>query len=265
MSYKQYSLLLTFIAVFLNMHIANACSCAGTCTVLNAYEGASVVLIAKAISVEKAAPGEGWEGIKSTKMVIEKVFKGNLKIGDEMTFGQGHNMDCIWGFYKPVGQRFLLYLGGPEKHSGLWYVFSCSRSRGISEDDESIDDLLYLSKLWSVIGKTRISGAIEFGGGDDTSVEGIVVRIVGGDKSYEVKTNKEGVYEIYDLPAGEYLIEPQVPTGWELYVAALPFPLSIPRANSADHEEKPPKRVSIALEDKRHAILDMRFVMTRGQ
>src|ERR1700704_5861273 len=103
MSFKEHLLLLSLTGLLLGARVADACSCVGTCTVLGSYEGASVVVIARAVAVEKAGPGEGYEGIISTKMVVEKVFKGDLKVGDEMTFGQGYNTDCVWGFSQPVG------------------------------------------------------------------------------------------------------------------------------------------------------------------
>lgn len=253
MSFK-YRLLLALIGLLLNVHIANACSCRPKPTVLAAYEGASVVVIARAVSVEKAEHGEGSEGIRSTKMVVEKVFKGDLKVGDEMPFGQGGNTDCIWGFYKPVGQRFLLYLGPREENSKMWYVMSCGRSRGVEDTEDQIDDLLYLNRLKEVSGKTRISGTIQFVNGGDVSVEGRTIRILGGDKSYEVKTNKNGVYEIYDLPAGKYLIEPEGPGGWKLSEIWLRYSLFL-----GDDQGRFPKQIPIVLADKGHTNLDVQY------
>ncbi len=256
MSFKHHFLFLTLIGLLLNVHIANACSCMGTCTVGGSYEGASVVVIARAVSVEKAEPGAGYGGIRSTKMIVEKVFKGDLKAGDEMTFGQGAGMDCIWGFdQQSVGRRFLFYLGPPEKASKMWYVGVCGRSREVQGSEEATDDLLYLNRLREVRGKTRISGTIRFINGADVNVEGRTIRIIGGDKSYEVKTNKSGVYEIYDLPAGKYLIEPEVPTGWKLSEFW-------PRYSLLLHDqEKLPNKIPVVLADKGHVSLDIEYLI----
>lgn len=254
MSFKHRLLLVTLIGLLLNLRIANACSCVGTCTVLSSYEGASVVVIARAVSVEKAEPGEGYEGIRATKMIVEKVFKGNLKIGDEMIFGQGSNVDCIWGFYKPVGKRFLFYLGPRDENSKMWYVASCGRSGGVQSAEDAIDDLLYLNRLKEVSGKTRISGTLQFVNGGDVRVEGRTIRIIGDDKIYEAKTNQNGVYEIYDLPAGKYLIEPEVPAGWKLSDFWLRYSLFL-----GDDQGKLSRKIPIALEDKGHASLDIHY------
>jgi hypothetical protein len=68
-------------------------------TVLESYEGADVVVVTRVVSVEKAEkaapPGRmsdgGYyvDGVKSTRMLVERVFKGTLKAGEEITFAQG--------------------------------------------------------------------------------------------------------------------------------------------------------------------------------
>lgn len=254
MLFKRYLPLLIFIGFLLDAHIADACSCLGTPTVLAAYNSASVVVIARAVSVERGGPGEGYVGIHSTKMVVEKVFKGNLKVGDEMNFGQGGNTDCIWGFERPVGQRFLLYLGPPQKGSTLWYVGACGRSTSVESADDPTEDLLYLSKLKDVEGKTRISGTIRFVNGSDVSIEGRVIRIAGEGKSYEVKTNKNGVYEIYGLPAGKYIIEPEVPAGWKVSDSWM----RRPRFSGLD-QVLSPKKIPVTLEGAGDVSLDIRY------
>ena len=188
-------------------------------------------------------------------MIVENVFKGNLKVGDEMTFGQGANTDCVVGFTKQsVGRRFLFYLGPRDENLKLWYVMSCGRSGSVRSAVDPTDDLLYLNRLMEVRGKTRISGTIRFQGATEPSAEGRTMRIIGGDKSYEVKTNENGVYEIYDLPAGKYLIEPEVPTGWKLSESWLRYSLFL----KDDHGQLP-KKIPVALEDKGHANLDIYY------
>jgi hypothetical protein len=57
-------------------------------------------------------------------------------------------------------------------------------------------------------GKTRISGSI--GGGfnyPEIDVDGKKIKIIGANKTYETKTDKDGIFEIYDLPPGKYFVE----------------------------------------------------------
>src|ERR1041385_3344882 len=189
-----------------------ACTCGPQGTVLDQFEHSDEVVILKAISVQKAADTETdnyVDGIKSTTMVVEKVFKGKLKVRDEIVFGQGGGADCIWTFDEnSVGQQYLFYLTRPEKlakydflpskEAGLWFVFGCGRSGRI---EGAAEDLLYLEKISKVRGKTRISGSI--GGGSqypDIDVDGKKIKIIGPKKTYEARTDENGVFEIYGLP-----------------------------------------------------------------
>jgi hypothetical protein len=265
MSHKNLLSLLLPVCAFLlfGARVVQACSCGPTPTVLDSYEGASAVVITRVVSVEKAekaaaegrmSDGERYvDGVKSTRMLIEKVYKGSLKAGDEITFGQGGGADCIWTFSEEsVGQQFLFYLNSREKNPAIWYGFGCGRSSGVRY---ATDDLLYLNRLDKVRGKTRISGTVRFQAETHPSVGGRKIRLTGANKTYEVKTDEHGVYEIYDLPAGKYLIEPETPVGWKVNAYYLSYTSSF----AGGGEDKSPKKILIALEDKKHASLDLHF------
>jgi hypothetical protein len=81
-------LLLTLIYIYAQANIY-ACSCGRKSTVPDAFEGANLVVATKIVSVEKLGEQQNETDIryvKSTKMVVEKVYKGKLKVGDELTF-----------------------------------------------------------------------------------------------------------------------------------------------------------------------------------
>lgn len=261
MSYKScFSFLLLVFAVLFFARDAHACSCSQTPTVLDAFERADFVVITKVVSVEKtekAAPkgrmsdGENYvNGVKSTRMIIERVYKGSLKAGDEITFGQGGGANCIWTFSEEsIGEQFLFYLNSNERSPGVWYAGTCGRSNGLRYAN---DDLLYLNDLERVRGKTRLSGTVRFYDGGARSVEGKKIRITGAKKTYELETNKHGVYEIYDLPAGQYVVETEPPAGWKL-MQYLRF------GNDADGKKESPNKMHVALEARKHANLDIYF------
>ena len=101
--------------------IAMACSCGPTGTVLDEYEESDVVIIARVLSVEKVKePGEDEDehyvdNVRSTTVVVERVYKGNVRVRDELVFRQGSGADCIWTFNeKLIGMRILFYLNTPE-------------------------------------------------------------------------------------------------------------------------------------------------------
>lgn len=271
MTSLRYLLCLVFsIALLLTMSkTANACLCGQRPPVLDALEQSDEVVILRAISVEKAEGTEAkdfGQGIKSMTMVVEEVFKGKLNVRDEIVFAQGGGSDCLWTFDdESVGQQFLFYLTRPEKlsyrprwvESGMWLVSDCSRSTDLEGAGE---DLLYLKRIAKLRGKTRISGSI--GGGydyPDLEVEGKRIKIIGPNKTYETKTNKDGVFEIYDLPPGKYFVEPETPAGWKMDPSYLMHSLSVVLDNSGQPEMKSAKQVAITLPPKKHASVNFVF------
>ena len=275
---KRLSFVLSAIVIlFAGARLANACSCAAKPTALDEYEWSGVVVIARAVSVEKAEAKEEEEkkeerkeekaeeesdekaeraysygGVISTKMVVEKVFKGGLKIGDEMVFAQGGGADCIWTFdEKDVDKQYLFYLREIEREPKIWFAGTCGRSSLL---EYAAEDLLYLNKLNKVRGKTRISGIIWFEE-EGWSVAGRKIRITGANKTYELKTDKNGVFEIYDVPAGKYLVETEVPAGWKLNSYGVRHFSSFTRGE----DDETLKRIPIMLEAKKHVSIDISF------
>lgn len=248
-------LLVSAIGIF-GTRVVIACSCIGPGTVLDEYEEATQVFIAKVRSVEKAEDGTRYvDGVRSTTVTVEKVFKGNLKVGDELIFAQGGGADCIWTFnQEAIGVEFLFYINGQEKNPKVWFAVTCGRSSVVKYAG---DDLLYLENMAKVRGKTRISGTLQSYGNEELSFAGRRIRIIGKNKTYEVKTDKNGVYELYDAPPGEYLIEPEIPLGFKLYNYADTRSSN----NTGDREEEVANRIPLVLEKKKHAGLDLRFVV----
>jgi len=153
--------------------------------VLDSFENSDLVIIAKAVSVEMSEEAKGVDleaeikragydnsdrYVKSTKMKVEKVYKGNARVGEELLFGQGGGADCIWTFgIKSVGESFLFYLGKPSTNHPFfddikmsdkpaYFPVACGRSQNIVGYET--DDLKYLNNLEKVKGKTRISGDV---------------------------------------------------------------------------------------------------------
>jgi hypothetical protein len=264
-------LILCLFVLLIVRDSVRACSCGPRPTVLDSYDSSDVVIITRLLSVEKVKDTDDRRyvgGVRSSTMVVEKVFKGNLKVNDQMVFGQGGGADCIWTFKEEwVGDQFLFYLRTPRKDSDRsylalsesewWFAVTCGRSTG---SEYATEDLLYLENMSKLRGKTRISGSI--GGGwrnPDIDVENKLVKIIGPKKTYQVKTNAHGVFEIYDLPPGKYLIEPEIPSGYKINRFMLRYSPSIPRTNDEEVELKLPKQVPVVLEPKKHASIYIDF------
>jgi hypothetical protein len=255
---------LIFITLFLAAKTVGACVCNDRdYTVLGRFEAARFVIIARVLAVEKIPE----PGTTRTRMVIEKVYKGNLRVGQEMIFGQGEGGNCVADFDESdVGIKFLFFLKPKEKTPIVWYADRCEKSKPLPGFDthhanDAADDLAYLEKMNKVTGKTRISGtlisyqwSLTHGGADFKKLAGTRVRLIGEEKTYETITNEDGVYEIYDLPAGRYTVEPETPKGW-----AIDKPAAYSGGGSGSREDT--RHFQLTLEKGRHADFDLFFIV----
>ena len=149
--------------------------------------------------------------IVSVVMVVEKTYKGNLKPGDKF--------EISYNICTPAlrGRTFLLYLDKPMENRTEYGVSTfCGERSGIVE--AAAEDILYLDNISKVKGKTRISGKISrsFGSGSGKDFSGRKIHIRQNDKVWELTTDSNGVFEIYDLPAGDYEIESEAPDKWNI-------------------------------------------------
>lgn len=245
--------------ITLTADAAFACSCGPMRSVLNAFEQAHAVVIARLISVEPTKSGPGGQEKEAEEnevdrfgpatVLVEKVYKGNLRVNREILTGFFPDVGCGFSFHeKWVGQQFLLYLDRDDKADNHWFASVCGRSRGLERASE---DLLYLDNVEKLRGKTRVSG--DYGGAWGRPLEGVAnrtIRITGDTKTYETKTDSNGVFEIYDLPPGKYVLEPEIPNGWEL---ARYSPLS-------NQDGTPDNLFPFTLEAKKHVTLELTFV-----
>ena len=251
-------LVLTFS--FLAAKTVSACVCPNTDdTVLGKFEDARFVVIARVAAVQ---PMPQLETVH-TKIVIEKVYKGNLRVGQEMILVQGGS--CVEDFDKDhIGVKFLLYLRPKLSMRNVWQADRCGGSKplpgfDINRIENAADDLSYLEKMDQVAGKTRLSGTLIFyqwspthGGADFKRIAGRKVRLIGEKEVYEAETNEDGVYEIYDLPPGRYRVEPNISKGW-----AIDKDSAWGGRGSGDREDS--RQFQLTLQKGRHAYFDFFF------
>lgn len=223
-------------------------ACGPQPTVLDNYEHADAVVIARVLSVEIDKNSTKERG--SAALVVEKVYKGTLGINDRVLFWTDHQRGLLFN-KTSIGHQFLLYLSGPNQEDNSWNGLGCGRTQGLEWANE---DLLYLDNMSKHRGKTRVSGNYLFSPElklDDVANK--TIRIIGDKRTYLTKTDANGVYEIYDLPPGKYVIEPEVPPGWQSAhfprpVTGLPFTTSIS-----------PHPQAITLEARKHVSVDLLF------
>lgn len=206
-----------FAAVLTAVESVNACSCMAPPTVLDAFESSAEVFVGEVTTIERTEDpnfGNG-TGIRGANIKIQKVYKGDLKIGDTILFDQGGGADCRLTFSDgSIGWKLLVY---SSPHEGRRYIITCGRSTGLAGAE---DDLRYLDNLAWTKGKTRISGTLSFGffGGvpEGQSLAGKKIRVTGEAGVFATITDEKGFYEIYDVPPGSYYIQPEIPQGWKL-------------------------------------------------
>ncbi|MBV9960180.1 MAG: carboxypeptidase regulatory-like domain-containing protein [Acidobacteria bacterium] len=186
---------------------AFACSCAGSPSVCESYAGAEAVFIGSVQRVEQAPPvrdedGRTFSGGQFAHVQVEKLFKGSA--GASVVF-RTYGTSCDVRY--EAGQRWLFY-AHYDKEKKVWGIRACGRSTRV---ENGADDLLYLQGLPASAQRTRLSGKlVDYNG---APLAGIRVKLTAGKKSYEVFTDRNGVYEMYGLPPGSYLVKPDLPLG----------------------------------------------------
>jgi hypothetical protein len=242
----------------------SGCTCGQMSTVQQAFDNADDVFTAEIKAIKKTKPSRDYpNGVEGAKATVIKVFKGNLKAGADVFFDEGTGSDCLWQFdEKLIGKRLLIY---DERHSrpsvsGRYGIYGCDRS---GDAEKRTVDFLYLENLDKVRGRTRVYGYVHFVGGNE-SAAGRKVRIIGAIETYTATTDKNGIYEIYDLPIGDYFLEPEIPKCWKINQDAIKWSISLsPLYNETKQEF--PNRFPIVLRAKSDASLDFIYLFEKEE
>ena len=216
-----------------------ACSCAGTPSVCGAFATAEAVFVGTVSRVENktAKDQDGREHIvgQTAYVQVDEAFKG-AKTPQLIFRSYGSSCDVQY----EEGQRRLFY-ARYNKDDKAWVIGGCDRSTLLQH---AADDLLYLRGLPASAQKTRIAGELKTQ--EYKPLMGVKVKLIGENKTYEVSTDKNGVYEAYDLPAGKYVIEPDIPLNLKIRYTS----------NSVSSDRN---RRQVELKDKSCAGIDFYF------
>lgn len=197
-----------FVAIIFCPRLAVACSCFRTTSPCGAYLMAEVVFVGTVTSVKRQPMKLEGEDVNGQVAVVQvdEAFKG-VKTS-ELIF---HSYETSCDMNYKEGQRRLFYASYIKKEEA-WYVGGCGRTRSL---EYAADDLLYLRALPRATEKTRIAGVL-WNKGDDKPLMGVKVKLAGERESHEVFTDKNGVYEMYGLTPGQYVITPETPLNLKL-------------------------------------------------
>jgi hypothetical protein len=96
-------------------------------------------------------------------------------------------------------------------------------------------------------------------GSSGLSLEGQAIRLIGKNRTYVAKTDKNGVYELYDLPPGRYVLEPELTFGWKVDEFSLTRP---PTRTELRQGHRPCNKVAFTLRPRRHFGIDIRLELS---
>lgn len=151
----------------------------------------------------------GYEN-RRAKLIVKKAYKG-INENEVFIFTGDGGSDCGFPFKKD--ESYLIYGYGENGYLTTNY---CTRTRSIKYAKEDLD---YLSNLNLMKDGALIYGNVKkyaFGYGDDENfglvkpISGIRIKIE-GTKEYNVKTDKDGKFQIQNVPEGNYLIQALLP------------------------------------------------------
>lgn len=188
-----------------------ACVCGGNPSLLDTYRRAEAVVLAKMTSFKKPFWAERPRGYK---FEVKKIYK-NADGLPKSIFISARFSDCDPYLEKDdVGENFMLYLFKYDEEPYNWYVNRCDRNWPASY---AYTDLLYLNNMASLAGKTRIVGSVVLKNSTPTeykpptALANYRIKITGAESVYNLATDSQGVFEIYDVPPGAYFIECEMP------------------------------------------------------
>ncbi|HUF05117.1 MAG TPA: carboxypeptidase-like regulatory domain-containing protein [Aridibacter sp.] len=251
------------------------CQCFATPSFPDEFNDSVGVVTGRLFSIDRYSndPDEdkyGLEGIRSSELIVETVYKGSIKKNQKIRIGQGWGADCLFTFDESeLGKTYLFYFYAHDRrHPGLdeedkayfdepvyWSTF-CGRSKELKTNSSpaNTDDLNYLENLDKYLGRTRIHGKVLASGTDPTVFGGIAVEIIGKNQTWKTTTLSDGSFEIFDLPPGRYDIRPELPAAW----LVSPFTnreelLTWRDIESRVVDYKNPRRVTVNLTPGNHA------------
>jgi hypothetical protein len=208
---------LSFLLALAASNCALGCSFLGQSSVCESSARADAIFVGTVHKVEKLkAKNDDLQRERIAGQIahirVEDVFKG--KIEPKIAI---HSRMTSCGFSYRVGEQWVFY-ASYDKETETWSDGDvCGSSR---QTKYAAKDILYLRRLPASAQQTRISGVVEYlksdpeKGAASNAISGVKLKIIGKQRTAEVHTDRNGIYEIYGLPPGEYLIELRAPPEW---------------------------------------------------
>jgi hypothetical protein len=193
------------LIIIIGAHSAFGCMYGQLRTVCEKYAAADLIVIGEIKSVQLG----GMTQIVAVR--VEKTFKGIAK--KSLTISQPRST-CDREFSE--GKTLLLYLVF-DKTSGKYKEMTPDAG---DEKERSSEEIYWLGSLPASLRRTRIAGTVTLYKDNPfeflSSISSLKITVSSGEKSYNVVTDRNGVYEIWDLPPAKYKILPEFTSKFSL-------------------------------------------------
>lgn len=176
-----------------------ACSCAGNSSVHQAWARAPLVFVGTVDSVDPVPVIREGFGFEESRVTAAEAFKG-AKRGQQFLLSQMMN-SC--SPHLKLGDTWLFYLAPAGNEA--WRVPACDRSTPV---EHAAEDLSFLRGLPDSAKVNRLSGVVTLNG---SYLAGVQVTARGTSEIRTATTNADGVYQMSDLPPGDYNLEASLP------------------------------------------------------
>lgn len=150
-------------------------------------------------------------------VVVEKVYKGIAR--KRIVFHQLGRKNSP----KLILNSSYLFFANLDRETKKWEVRRCGRTLMVRYAQ---DDLRYLVRPRAHANQTRIAGSVvryepdeETPVGKTERLAGVKITIRGEGQQYEAVTDAGGIYELYGVPPGKYVIDVAIPHGLALMAA----------------------------------------------
>ncbi len=191
------------------------CFCVAWPSAPQAWAHSPVVFLGVVTSVDSPIANNELDAeFQIARVLVLEPFKGSAK-GREFVLRQPMN-NCYPKFTS--GQSVVLYLDPSGKNS--WVAHGCNRPTSMAD---VADDLLFLRALPNSAKSNRLSGTVSLyeissaeGRHKLEALAGLAVSVSGKARSTATTTNRDGVFEFYGLPPGDYDIAIEFPPGLKL-------------------------------------------------
>ena len=266
-------LVLLFLIAAIYPGEAVACTCYPPRPVNERLENSRVVVVARLTEIvgEFNLSNEPY----FSRWKVEKVYKGDLRTEDTIELWQGGVGSCIRHFRKEqVNSRLLLFMHDPTTEFPSWTSgeklqssrprYNASYCSGSTELEHAGRDIKYLDKLDELRDKTRLSGTLHAGNHAGFSLADVKIKVIGEKKTLDLKSDRTGYFESYDLPPGEYRLDIPVQPGWKLNDPRAEYPTGLQTDIGKPYVHDGTIRIPISLGERRHIALDLFFEPAGG-